>query len=272
MQALMEQTAVYADSIIIKRQRSIAALQKQQEFVLSWKPDTARFDLIPFKGYETGTKPSAVTGMPRMFFDHSKPYEKRVRFYNTFIPSVTVVKPRAYIIPQGWWNAIDLLRINGVALKRLAADTTITVECYHIDDYKSLPRPYEKHHRNYDVKLGAQTQSILFLKGDYIVYTGQPNDRYIVETLEPLADDSFFSWNFFDAVLQQKESYSDYRWEDVAETYIQQHPEIKQQLEEKKKSDAKFAASADAQLAFVYKLSPYYEPAHLRYPVYRLVK
>jgi hypothetical protein len=157
-------------------------------------------------------------------------------------------------------------------MKRLAADTTINVECYHIDDYKSMARAYEKHHRNYDIKLSTQAQSIKFLKGDYIIYTGQPHDRYIVETLEPLSDDSFFSWNFFDAILQEKEGYSDYRWEDVASEYLQQHPELKQQLEEKKKADPKFAASSSAQLNFVYKNSPYYEPAHNRYPVYRLLK
>jgi len=90
--------------------------------------------------------------------------------------------------------------------------------------------------------------------------------------LEPTGDDSFFSWNFFDAILQQKEGYSDYRWEDIAAEYIKLHPEIRSLLEDKKKTDTAFAASSTTQLDFVYKNSPYYEPAHLRYPVYRLVK
>jgi hypothetical protein len=210
--------------------------------------------------------------MQRMFFDHMKPFERQTRFYNTFIPAKTVEKPMAYIIPQGWWNVIDLLKLNGVEMHRLTADTMIQVDYYHIEDYKSTPRPYEKHHRNYDVVLSTRTQGIQFLKGDYIIYTGQPHDRYIVETLEPLGDDSFLSWNFFDAVLQEKEGYSDYRWEDVAETWLPQHPDVKAQLEERKKDDAKFAASAQAQLQFVYRLSPWYEAAHMRYPVYRLVK
>jgi hypothetical protein len=89
--------------------------------------------------------------------------------------------------------------------------------------------------------------------------------------LEPEGDDSFFSWNFFDAILQQKEGYSNYRWEDVAAQYLQQHREVRHQLEEKKKVDTAFAASANLQLNFVYKKSPYYEPSHMRYPVYRLV-
>jgi hypothetical protein len=113
-------------------------------------------------------------------------------------------------------------------------------------------------------------QSIQFSKGDYIIYTGQTTDRFLIEVLEPAADDSYFAWNFFDAVVQQKEGYSNYRWEDVAAEYIKKNPALKQQLEDKKKADPKFAASANAQLDFVYKNSPWYEAAHLRYPVYRL--
>ena len=71
--------------------------------------------------------------------------------------------------------------------------------------------------------------------------------------------------------LQQKEGYSEYRWEDVAAAFLKDHPDVKEKLEEKKKSDTTFAQNASAQLDFVYKHSPYYEPAHLRYPVYHIL-
>lgn len=167
---------------------------------------------------------------------------------------------------------IDLLKASNVKMNRLTKDSAIEVNAYHIDDYKTAVKAYEKHYRHNDVKASCNKQTIHFLKGDYIIYTGQQADRFLVETLEPTGDDSYFSWGFFDAILQQKEGYSAYRWEDVAGPYLQQHPELKQLLEDKKKEDAKFAASANAQLDFVYKHSPYYEPAHLRYPVYRLEK
>ena len=61
------------------------------------------------------------------------------------------------------------------------------------------------------------------------------------------------------------------RWEDVAAAYLVEHPEIKDKLEEKKKQDSVFASKPSTQLYFVYKNSPYYEPAHMRYPVYRLL-
>ncbi|CAN5729983.1 M14 family metallopeptidase [soil metagenome] len=272
MQTVMEQASLYAADIISKRKASIEAVKKQKIFTIGWQIDSLKHELINFKGYEAANKVSEVTGMQRLYYDHSKPFEKQVKYFNTFQPALTIEKPKAYIIPQGWQNAIELLKLNGVQLERIKKDTVINVSYYHIDDYKSATRPYEKHHFNYAVKLTEMPGSIRFLKGDYIVYTGQRADRYIIETLEPQADDSYFHWNFFDAILQQKEGYSDYRWEDVASDYLKQHPELRTQLEEKKKTDTAFAASASAQLNFVYKNSPYYEPAHLSYPVYRLMQ
>jgi hypothetical protein len=272
MVAMIEESSKHAKEIIAAKKASEKAVMQQTEFPLSWTVDSSRYDTIIFKGYETGTKTSEVTGMPRMFYDHSKPFEKQVKFFNYYKGVDVVTAPKAYIIPQGWHDVIDILKLNNVSMQQLIKDTTIQVEAYKIEDYKTLPRPYEKHYRHTDVVTSKNNQDIRFLKGDYIINVNQPAKRYLVEMLEPTADDSFFAWNFFDAILQQKEGYSDYRWEDVAADYIKQHPEVKEQLEEKKKTDPKLAASASAQLNFVYKNSPYYEPAHLRYPVYRLVK
>ncbi len=270
MQTLLEETALQAKAIKQARKASMESVKKQQEFALGFKTDTSKYQLIQFNGYETGKKTSNVTGMPRMFYDHSKPFSKPVKFYNFAIPEKMVSKPAAYLIPQGWDAVIQLLKINGVQYKTLEKDSTIEVNAYRIEDYKTSTRAYEKHYRHSDVKTSTHLQKITFRKGDLIIPTGQAADRFLVETLEPTGDDGYFAWNFFDAILQQKEGYSNYRWEDVAGDFLASHPEIQQQLADKKKADPAFAASVNAQLDFVYKQSPWYEPAHLRFPIYRL--
>ena len=270
MQTVVEQASKFGDDIITKRNKSLETIKKQKEFPLSWKVDSSKFDNIIFKGYDTSMLISAITGLPRYYYNHSKPFEKQIKFYNYYIPSISIQKPKAYIVPQGWHRVIDRLKLNNVIMRQLIKDTTIQVEYYKTEDYKSIPKAYEGHHRNYNIQLTTHYDSINFLKGDYIIYTGQYADRYIVETLEPFGDDSFFSWNFFDAVLQRKEYYSDYRWEDVAEDYLKQHPEVKNQLEEKKKTDTAFTNSAQQQLYFVYTHSPYSEPGYMRIPVFRI--
>lgn len=271
MQTMIEKTATNVTTLIAERKKAKAEVLTKKLWPLSWNVDTTTFSSITFKGFEQGHKLSDATGLQKMFYDHSKPYTRQLKFYNNFAASNLVNTPAAYIIPQGWNAVIDLLKINHVLFSRIQKDTIIAVETYHIDEYKSLPRPYEKHHKNSAVKCTALKQNIKFLKGDYIIPLNQTANRYIVEMLEPTGDDSFFAWNFFDAVLQQKEGYSDYRWDDLAAAVLEKDPVLKQKLEDKKAADSKFAGNSSAILDFIYKNSAYYEPGHNRYPVYRLL-
>lgn len=270
MQTLIEKTSVNATVLISQRRKAKADVLAQTQFPFTWSVDTSKYDFITFKGYEQAFKPSDATGLNRMYYDRTKPYTKQVKFFDVFNPSNMITAPKAYIIPQGWYPVVELLALNGISMQRFKNDTTIEVDAYKIDDYKSMPRPYEKHHKNSAVKTTTVKQSIRFLKGDYYIPVDQPGKRYIVEMLEPTGDDSFFAWNYFDGILQQKEGYSDYRWEDLAAEVLKNTPGLKEKLEEKKAADSKFAANGSAQLDFIYRNSPYYEPSHNRYPVYRM--
>lgn len=267
---MMEKVSKMAGELIEQRKKERLKVTNQKSFPFKWSMDTVKFDYVTFKGYEQAYKPSEATGLNRMYYDRTKPFTKQVRFFNVYNAGDFVDAPSAYIIPRGWWAVIDLLKLNNVQMYQFKKDTLIDVEAYYIGDYKAMPRPYEKHHKNSGMKISTVNQRIRFLKGDYIIWLNQAANRYLVEMLEPTGDDSFFSWNFFDAVLQQKEGYSDYRWDDLAAEVLKKDPELRAKLEEKKKADEKFAANGSSQLEFIYKNSPYYEPGHNRYPVYRL--
>lgn len=256
----------------MRRLRAEARMQvlQQAAFPLTWKLDKEHPAQIRFKGYEAGKKPSEVSGLPRLYYDRNKPYDKTVPFFNQYQPDLTVQKPRGYIVPQGWWKVIELLRLNQVQMQPLKADTSFEVEVYHITDYKSSPRQYEMHHLNSDVKVEAVMERRHFRKGDIYIPLQQQANRFIVEVLEPQAPDSYFAWNFFDAILGQKEGYSSYVFEDKAADYLRSHPELQEKLEQKRKIDSSFAKSASAQLDFVYKNSEFFEPDFMRYPVVRV--
>jgi len=95
--------------------------------------------------------------------------------------------------------------------------------------------------------------------------------KYLLETLEPEAVDSYFNWNYFDPILQQKEYFSAYVFEDLAKEILDKNPTLKAEFEAKKKSDVAFEKSGEAQLDWIYKNSVYYEKAHMQYPIYRIV-
>jgi hypothetical protein len=274
-QALMESMITFAtkNSAVIHqlREQTKQSVKQQPSFPVSWKLDTTQVDQVLFKGFEAGHKPSDVSGLPRLYYDRSKPYEKQISYYNYYASRIAINKPVAYIIPQGWWRVIDLLKLNKVNMLALAKDTSIEVEVYRIDDYKTLPRQYEMHHLNTNVTVSSRKQAMHFRKGDYYIPLNQPANRFLVEVLEPQGDDSYFAWNYFDAILGRKEGFSAYAFEDLAAQYLNEHPDIKKQLEARRAADTAFAKSASAQLDFVYKNSPYFEPEYVRYPVYRVV-
>ena len=149
-------------------------------------------------------------------------------------------------------------------------DTVIEVESYKIADYKTSKNPYEGHYGHYNTVVTSNKEKVGFRKGDFLIKTQQKGVKYLLETLEPEAVDSYFNWNYFDPILQQKEYYSAYVFEDLAKEILDKNPTLKAEFEAKKKSEKEFEANGSWQLDWIYKHSPYYEKAHLQYPVYRV--
>ena len=257
-------------TILANQQRANKAVQQQTTFALSYKLDRSKVDSVQFLGYAAAYKPSDVSGLRRLYYDRSKPYTRRVPYLNNFVVDAQVDKPKAYVISQAWPEVAAQLKRNGVEVQSLPKDTLITVTAYYITDYKSPQRPYEGHYLHTGVKVRTESQRIQFYKGDYLVQTSQPTNRYIVETLEPQGVDSFFAWNFFDSILDQKEYFANYIFEDTAAELVRKDPALRKQLDEKRAADKAFAENADAQLDFIYRQTAYYEKTHNRYPVYRL--
>ena len=270
METFINKASSNATGLLAIRKKAAAEMLVQKQFPLKWTIDKTKNSSITFKGYEQDTTISEATGLAKMFYNRNKPYSREVKFFNYFKPENVIEKPKAYIIPAGWYEVIERLEMNGIKTRRLLKDTIIPVSFYRIDEYKSRLTPYEKHHGNYGVKTTKFIENTTFLKGDYVVELNQPGNRYIIEMLEPTGDDSFFAWNFFDAILQQKEGYSDYRWEDIAADVLKKDPILQQKLAAKKAAEPEFAKNAGAILNYIYKNSVYYEKAHMRYPVYRV--
>ena len=109
----------------------------------------------------------------------------------------------------------------------------------------------------------------IYYKGDYIIPTDQIAVRYLVETLEPEAPDSFFAWNFFDGILQRKEYFSDYLFEDTAHHLLTADPVLKMEFERKKATDPEFAKNAGTMLSYLYSKSAFSEPNFKIYPIAR---
>ncbi len=270
MLSIINHTADNAQVIRATRQQQKQWVANSTELAIDWAVDTTRPALIELKGYEAGYKPSNISGLPRLYYDRNKPIEIKTPFYNACTTRQKTDVPQAYIIPQGWNRVVSRLKANGVKMHKLNADTVIELTVYYIADYKTTPNPYEGHYLHSEVAVDKQKKQVQLRKGDYFIPVDQEAKRYLVETLEPTAPDAFFAWGFFDAVLQQKEYYSDYAFEDLAVELLAKDKQLKDKLEERKAADPAFAKDGKAQLHFVFQNSAYHEPEHMRYPVYRL--
>ncbi|HWV75296.1 MAG TPA: M14 family zinc carboxypeptidase [Pseudosphingobacterium sp.] len=271
MQDLIDITSEQGERLLQVRAAAKKSVKEQELFPLEWKLDTTVYSKINFLGYEAEYKQSDVSNQQRMYYNRKKPTNREIKLYDHYKPTVQVRKPKAYIIPQAYEKIADLLALNGVKLERIKQDTVLSVEMYYIKDFKTISSPFEGHYLHSQVELKAKQMDVPFYAGDILVYTNQEMNRFIVETLEPQGVDSYFNWNFFDAILGQKEYFSAYIFEDEAARLLKQDDALLRKFTEAKKQDPLLEKDTKAQLDWVYKHSVYYEKSHLRYPVGRLI-
>ncbi len=272
MESLLQFVDNNSEKIKSLRKKNSQQYSVGDKYPLQWKLDSSKVEKMNFLGYEGSYKKSDVTTGNRLFYDRTKPFDKEIDFYPKYNSIKEVVVPKGYVIPKSWWNVIDLLKQNNSQFSILKKDTVLEVESYRIADYKTTNTAYEGHYNHRNTKVLSSIQKIKFYKGDYLFFVNQVSLKYLLETLEPEAMDSFFNWNFFDTILQQKEGYSEYVFEDLANEILEKNPNLRKQLEEKRINDKAFAQNPEAQLDWVYKNSVHYEKAHLQYPVYRIIK
>lgn len=271
MQSVLDYCRVHAEAIQSQREAMKQYQMQQQDFPLDWETSDSNFTPLEFQGYRYKKFKSGVSGLDYYSYDRQDTFRKTIPFYNYSFPTVAVKRPLAYVVPQGWWKVIELLQLNQVEMYALPEDDSIDIEAYQVKEFTSGERLFEWHHVINSMKLEKKCYRKKFRRGDWYIPLNQDKVRFIIEVLEPQGMDSYFYWNFFDPVLVQKEGYSEYSFEPLAADYLNQHPEVRTLLNEAIRAQPEKMKTASAQLEFVYKHSPYAEPAWNEIPVFRVV-
>lgn len=252
------------------RQKNLEQYLPKKSYAVQYALDSTKYKMIDFTGFQDGMKPSDISGFPRLFYDRTKPYTKKIPFYNTYKATKEIIIPSFYVIPKSEWQVVKNLKRNQIKFIELKNDSLIAVQSYKIKDYKTVPKPYEGHYLHYNTEVSTTTEKIKFRKGDYLIPLKQNGVKYLLETLEPEAVDSFFNWNYFDSFLGQKEYFSSYVFEDTAAKLLQENPTLKENFEKKKSEDSAFAKDGSEQLNWIYRNSKYFEKSFMQYPIYRI--
>ena len=254
------------------RKEADELMMKCDSMTVDWITDNSRFDMINFKGYRAYYEKSEVTASEQLYYDRSSPWEKEIRYYRYMNPGKSIQIPEYYVVPVSWGKVVDLLKNNGVEMEMINTDSAMHVEEYRISNFETSPRPYEGHYFHEHTEVEASQKVALIRKNEYyLVPTKQRSRRFLVEVLEPEAPDSYFNWNFFDEILQQKEWFSAYVFDREAEELLND-PKVKMKFDSIKEADPELEANPGRQLYEIYKLSDRYErDRHMVYPVYRIV-
>ena len=275
MRALVETaldfTIAHGADIVQLRRATRAAGRTRREWPVHWAMDETQPSTFRFKGYAARYKGSRLGDYQRLYYDRNAPYERDIPHYNRFPADVVVPAPQAYIVPQQWREVIERLRWNGVRLERVEAERMQEVSTYRIAAVTSREHAYEGHMFHDDVQLERGRETVTVRAGDYIVPLDQDQARYAVETLEPQAHDSFFRWGFFNSVLEKKEAYSDYVFEDEAERLLAAEPALAAKFDAWKAANPDLLKDQGAVLDFIFaNCARWREPEWRRYPVFMI--
>jgi hypothetical protein len=273
IQMLAEYTSENSSEIQRIRFESIRESMALEKYPVSFLLDSTQFQLIEFKGYEAlDAQISPVTGLPRFGYDTSQPYTTTIKYLNTWVPVETVEVPEFYILPQNYNDIIERLGLLNIRYSRLQNDTLIEVKVDYIEDYTSPARPYNGHFYHGAVTTRSEVQKVQYYRGDLVIPVRQEKIKYLLEMFEPKAVDSFFRWNFFDNILDQREYFSSYGFEKNALKYLEEHPEFKAEFLKVREQDSTLTGNHRAQLAWIYNNSEWLEKTWKRYPVGRIFK
>ncbi len=245
---------------------------------LQWDGNTTPFR---FHGYSYTLAKSPISGAQMVTYSHI-PQDYQVPRQGTALASVQVVPPFAYIIPEQWSTVIDVLAAHGVAMQKLTAAWTGTVEQYQCSNMVWQRPPFEGKHPLFageappgqGGKFGtckAVQQTYTYPAGSAVITLNQRLSKIAIHWLEPSGPDSAMAWGFFDPIFEQKESGEPYVLEKLAKDMLAKDDLLRAEFQSRLDGDSAFANDPQARLDFFYKRSPWYAANHVGlYPVGRL--
>ena len=222
--------------------------------------------MVDFLGIEYKKAKSEITGDDYYQYGKTKT-TFRTPYFDKNKPVSFASLPEAYIIPTEWKTVIDRLELQGIKIKRLTKDTTLTISTWKFSNPKWQSKPYEGRHPLIAFESNEISIPLVFPSGSVIIDMAQPGARIIAHLLEPKGNGSFLYWGFFDAIFEQKEYAENYVMEELAALMLAENPVLKAEFEKKKTGDSVFAKNPDAILNWFYSKTLYWDNHKDIYPV-----
>lgn len=247
-----------------------SAAFRKKEFPVKFRTSYKDSVLVSFKGFEYEAVTSDLTGGEWFVYHPDKPVVFKIPFFAKTDVVATVMLPEAYIIPVEWIEVIKRIHLHGIKNYTINKPTVFTVQGYRFKNTRFRNTSYEGRF-SAEFDLDTLTMKREYQKGSVIVPMNQPLARVAAYLLEPSADGSLASWGFFNSVMEQKEYTESYVMERMAREMLAKDPNLQKEFDQKKASDAVFAANPEAIINWFYSKSPWWDSQLNLYPVGRLL-
>jgi hypothetical protein len=241
---------------------------KQNKYLHVSFEESDNYNLIDVKGYEYHEKPSEISGSNKLVYTDVKK-DFKIKYYNDIVPIDSVQLPKAYLIPKEWENLVDILKMHGVRVNYLKADSIFEVTKYHFKNVKFDTSSYEGRQR-VECEYDLIREKITVPSGTFFIPVNQRTVRVIANLLEPKSGDSFIRWGMMNAIFERKEYFENYVMEKIAGEMLNKDAELRREFEVKLNEDEEFRNNPQERLNFFYKRSPYYDKNYQVYPVMRI--
>jgi len=272
LEVALAHTVAHGEAIRSARTDDRVAVAAGAPVALNWQLDLQHSRPFTFSGYEAVREPSRLGSYRRLRYDRNRPWQREIAYHDRYVATVQALPPRAYLLPQAWHDVAQRLQDHGVVMQRIVQPARVPAEVMRIVHFDKRRLPFEGRHLHDTLQVQTETVDAELQPGDCLLPLGGAHDRFLIEVLEPLGIDSLFRWAFFDSVLDRKESFSDYVFEDEAERLLAEEPGLQQRFDAWSAAHPDRLADAEAVLGFLFAASRRYaEAGWRRYPVLRLL-
>jgi hypothetical protein len=133
-----------------------------------------------------------------------EPKTYHVPHFATFVPSKTVARPKAYLLPQELTRVIEKLEHHGIRLERIPTTRTFNAETDTVATVLRMSSPDvgSTEREETVVTVDRERTRVTARPGDVLVRSDQTLGTLAIYLLEPESDDGLVRWGYFDSAVQ----------------------------------------------------------------------
>ncbi|MBU1100101.1 MAG: carboxypeptidase [Bacteroidetes bacterium] len=242
-------------------------LEKKKFFpvLFDYSPE---IDSFLFKGIKWNETESWITGTPVKEYN-GEPFEITIPHIHQSVVTDSVKVPFAYLIPQEWKKVVEVLDLHGIEHEVLKTNEILDVARKKFANVKFDAMPYDGRFKPAFEIINYQ-ENVEVPEGTIIVKTNQRRLPLIMYLLEPISDDSFVKWGFFNTIFVRTEYFELYSMLPVANEMVKVNPELKTEFLKWLKEHPEVESNPRDRMRWFYEKSPYYDETHNVYPVLRV--